>query len=302
MAADRLACDIGDLNVDDGVISNRLDGSVVTYWDLVDENGIDQSINFDVELKLHQKSLLVEDENQLSYQRSLEIATGEFCYIHDFILDDMLHARIVRPPTYHSRLESVEIDIVESMAGVRQVIRDGSFLAVTGENEYQVLKASNRLASVAKWKQESDISSIPIEDQLLQKPRRSISLEVHKNQNQPLTKDLTHHPTQTLGVRYKRPYLMHAAIGPSCAIALFDDNELIVWTHSQGVYPLRDAISFVLKLDVQNIRVVHLPGAGCYGHNGADDAALDAALLACRCIGSPIRVAWSRKDEHCWEP
>jgi nicotinate dehydrogenase subunit B len=302
MAADRFACDVEDLSVNDGVISNQSKDSVITYWDLVSENGIEQPIEFDFDLKLHQESLLAEDENQLSYKRSLEIATGEFRYIHDFVLDNMLHARVVRPPAYHSRLVTVELDVVKSMRGVKQVIRDGSFLAVIGENEYQVLKASNRLASVAKWKPDGELSGTPIEHQLLQNPRRSISLETQTDPIELENRNLATHAIEKLEVRYKRPYLMHAAIGPSCAIALFDGNELTVWTHSQGVYPLRDALSFVLKLNDKNIRVIHLPGAGCYGHNGADDAALDAALLAYRYKGSPIRVAWSRKDEHCWEP
>jgi CO/xanthine dehydrogenase Mo-binding subunit len=107
---------------------------------------------------------------------------------------------------------------------------------------------------------------------------------------------------QTLQAGYYRPYHMHAALGPSAAMAQMEDGRLTVWTHSQGVYPLRAALALVLKLDEAAIRVIHVEGPGCYGHNGADDAALDAALLARALPGRPVMLKWMRADEHGWEP
>jgi len=95
---------------------------------------------------------------------------------------------------------------------------------------------------------------------------------------------------------------MHAAIGPSAALAQRDGDQLTVWTHSQGIYPLRACLAEALGLDLDAVRVIHAPGAGCYGHNGADDAALDAASVACALPGRPVLLKWSRADEHAWEP
>jgi CO/xanthine dehydrogenase Mo-binding subunit len=109
---------------------------------------------------------------------------------------------------------------------------------------------------------------------------------------------------------YHRPYLAHAAMGPSTATALASTApagdeagvRLEVWTHSQGVYPLRRELARALKLTEDQVRVRHVEGAGCYGHNAADDAAMDAALLALAVPGRPVQVVWSRADELGWSP
>jgi CO/xanthine dehydrogenase Mo-binding subunit len=107
---------------------------------------------------------------------------------------------------------------------------------------------------------------------------------------------------KTLEAAYTRPYIAHASIGPSCAVAEFNDGGLTVWTHSQGVFPLRRDLAKALKLGTDLVRCVHLEGSGCYGHNGADDVALDAALLARAAAGRPVRLQWMRDDEFAWEP
>src|SRR5204862_296492 len=101
---------------------------------------------------------------------------------------------------------------------------------------------------------------------------------------------------------YHREYQMHGSIGPSCAIGLFKDGALTVWTHSQGVYPLRGAIAQLTQLPPDKIRCIQVEGSGCYGHNGADDVAADAALLAMALPGRPVRLQWTREQEHAWEP
>ena len=93
----------------------------------------------------------------------------------------------------------------------------------------------------------------------------------------------------TLQARFERPYHMHGSIAPSAAMALFDNGELTVWTHSQGVYVLRASMAGALGMDEENITIKHMPGSGCYGHNGADDVAFDAALAARAIPGKPDR-------------
>jgi CO/xanthine dehydrogenase Mo-binding subunit len=107
---------------------------------------------------------------------------------------------------------------------------------------------------------------------------------------------------KTVSARYSRPWLMHGAIGPSCAVALFQDGQLTVWSHTQGAFPLRGAIAQLVKMTPDKVRVVHMEGSGCYGHNGADDVAADAALCALALPGRPVRVQWMREQEHGWEP
>src|SRR6266567_1918562 len=107
---------------------------------------------------------------------------------------------------------------------------------------------------------------------------------------------------RTIEASYRRPYQMHASIGPSCAVGHLKDGVLTVWTHSQGVYPLRKSIAEMMQLPEDRVRCVHMEGSGCYGHNAADDVAADAALLARAFPDRPVRVQWMREQEHAWEP
>jgi CO/xanthine dehydrogenase Mo-binding subunit len=107
---------------------------------------------------------------------------------------------------------------------------------------------------------------------------------------------------RTIEATYTKPYTAHASIGPSCAVAELKDGKLTVWTHSQGVFPLKRDLVKALKMDAAAVRCIHTEGSGCYGHNGADDVALDAALLARAVAGRPVRLQWMRDDEFAWEP
>jgi CO/xanthine dehydrogenase Mo-binding subunit len=107
---------------------------------------------------------------------------------------------------------------------------------------------------------------------------------------------------QVVEASYRRAYQMHGSIGPSCAVALFKDGGLTVWTNTQGVHPLRAAIAQLTQLPPEKVRCIQVEGSGCYGHNGADDVGADAALLAMASPGRPVRVQWMREQEHSWEP
>ncbi|HET7400204.1 MAG TPA: molybdopterin cofactor-binding domain-containing protein [Usitatibacter sp.] len=220
---------------------------------------------------------------------------GDAAYVHDMRLPGMLHARVVRPPSYGAKLTGLDTKAVEARPGVVKVIRDGDFVAVVAEREWTAIKAMRALAEDARWQ---ETASLPDSASL---PRMVLGLEAH---------DTVIHDKRTApppGVRtfeatYTRPYQIHGSIGPACAVALMKDGELTVWSHTQGVYPDRQAIAEMLGMPPPKVRVIHAEGAGCYGHNGADDAAGDAALIASHLPGRAIRVQWMREQEHAWEP
>ncbi|HEV2977054.1 MAG TPA: molybdopterin cofactor-binding domain-containing protein [Casimicrobiaceae bacterium] len=221
--------------------------------------------------------------------------SGGPAYVQDLRLPGMVHARIVRPPSYAAQLREVAIDGVQKLPGVIKVVRDGSYLAVVAEREYQAVVAMRALAAAATWDERPSLAAAsPIDAFLRRAPSRTlIDLDRHSSANPGL---------RTLAASYRRPYQLHGAIGPSCAVGWLKDGSLTVWTHSQGVYPLRKAIAEMLSMPVERVRCVHVEGAGCYGHNGADDAAADAALLARALPERPVRVQWMREQEHTWEP
>jgi CO/xanthine dehydrogenase Mo-binding subunit len=211
-------------------------------------------------------------------------------------LPDMVHARLVRPPSYGAQLIECDSTAVEKMAGVVKVVRDGNFLAVLARKEFQAIKAMRALAAAAKWKENA---RLPKQDDLL-------SLLTTGLKSQDMTILARSNPSavgvKTIEATYTRPYQSHGSIGPSCAVAQFADGTVTVWTHTQGVYPDRQAIAEMLRMPPANVRCIHTEGSGCYGHNGADDAAGDAALLAKAMPGVPVKVQWMREQEHGWEP
>ncbi len=222
--------------------------------------------------------------------------TGAPAYVHDLRPEGMLHARLVRPPSPAAELVAVDTGTVEAMPGFVAVVRDGSFLAVIAEREFQAVLAMRALASAAEWRERE---SLP-EQSRLYDVLRELETEVGTvaEAGSPQVPD----GERTRRMTFTRPYMMHGSIGPSCAVALMEGDALTVWSHTQGVYPDREAISELLGMPLERVRVIHLEGAGCYGHNGADDAAADAALIARALPSRPVRVQWTREQEHGWEP
>ena len=220
--------------------------------------------------------------------------TGGIAYVHDLVLPDMLHARVVRGPSDGTRLVAPDLAGASRLPGVG-VVRDGEFAALVGPREWPVVQAW-RILNRAPWRRtapplpEGDlgraIQALPA--------RSKIILDRHDEPGAVAVR--------RLDARYTRPYLMHGSIGPSCAVALYRGGTMTVWTHSQGVYPLRKALADLLRLPLDRIRCIHAEGAGCYGHNGADDVAADAALAARTVAGRPVRMLWTREQEHGWEP
>ncbi|WP_414474913.1 molybdopterin cofactor-binding domain-containing protein [Microvirga sp. M2] len=220
--------------------------------------------------------------------------TGGAAYVQDMRLDGMLHGRVVRPPSPGASLRDLDASAVEKMPGVVKVVRDGSFLAVLAEREYQAIKAMRALSALAQWDEQSRLpdvndlpavlTAMPSEKGVVKDARKVVS------------------GVRTLEATFTRPYQIHGSIGPSCAVAHLQDGVTTVWTHTQGVYPDQKAIAQMLGIPLEKVRCIHIEGSGCYGHNAADDAAGDAALLAQAVPGRPVRVQWMREQEHAWEP
>jgi nicotinate dehydrogenase subunit B len=221
--------------------------------------------------------------------------TGGASYVQDLRLPGMLHARAIRQPSVDAKLLDFDAGSIERMPGVVKVVREGSYLAVVAEKEWQAIKAMRALTAAAKWQ---ETASLPDEATVLATiralPARDIPVLTWKA--------AAGAPVKRLKARYTRPYMMHGAIGPSCSVAQFVDGTMTVWTHTQGVYPLRAALADLLRMPPAQVHCIHVQGSGCYGHNGADDVAGDAVLIARAVPGHPIRVQWMREQEHTNEP
>jgi nicotinate dehydrogenase subunit B len=293
LAAKRLGVDAGKLSVIDGVIGAP-DGRKVSYGELAGEADLHREVNPKARPKPPSAHKIVgKPIERLDIPRKV---TGGAAYVQDLRLPGMAHGRVVRPPQYGAKLNTIDEAAVKAMPGVVAVVRDGSFLGVIAEREEQAIKASVALARSANWTPGPPLpDEAGIYDHLLSLPADATVI----SEKQGPVPD----GANVLEATYRKPYMAHASIGPSCAVAQFKDGKMTVWTHSQGVFPLRGNLAMGLKLPPDKIHCIHAEGSGCYGHNAADDVALDAALLARAAPGGrPVRLQWMRGDEFGWEP
>ncbi|MBN3519767.1 xanthine dehydrogenase family protein molybdopterin-binding subunit [Algoriphagus lutimaris] len=227
-----------------------------------------------------------------------KMVIGEEIYVQDLRFPGMVHARVLRPASYQSFLTSIDLDgLSAEVSGVLKTVVKGNFVGVITEREYQAVKAERYLKNHSEWTSET---AFP-EEENLYNHLKSIAESPETIQDKgDVSKAFAEN--KTYQAEYTKPYFQHGAIGPACGIAMFDGDILHIWSHSQGIYPMRSAIAAILKMDQSKIHVTGIPGAGCFGHNSADDAAADAAILAIEYPGKHVRVQWSRTDEHTWEP
>ena len=288
LASERLGVEIDALDVEDGVISGP--GNVtISYWELAGEVSLDRDATAGVKPKTAARRALA----GISVQR-IDIPDKVFArprFIHDWTLPDMLHGRVLRPEPARAKLSVLNENHVAAIADLVAVVRDGSFAGVVSKTEHGAEAAVDALRKGATW---SDGEPLPDENDLAAflKSQPSESTVIDRR-----TAAVPGAGKRTVKRQYTRPYIAHASIAPSCAMAQWSGDHVHVWTHSQGVYLLRADMALVLKLPAENITIEHMEGAGCYGHNAADDVALDAVLLARAAGGRPVRVQWSREGE-----
>jgi len=301
LAASLLGVAVDELVVDDGTVAAR-DGRSVTYWELLREGRFDCEATGAVVPKAPSAYRVVGRAGA-----RLDVAglvTGATKFVGDLDERGMLHARVVRGPSQGARLAAVDLERAATLEGIVAVVRDGDFLAVVAEREDQALRGRDALSAAAQWREEAtlpDQTTLPA--WLQSQPARSFRI-VEGAPAEGSTEPLEPSPeaSATYEATFSRPFLMHGAIGPSAALAQWSDGKLHVKSHTQGPFVLRDALAQALRVDAGDIRVSHVVGPGCYGHNGADDVALDAALAARAVPGRPVLLKWTRADEHGWEP
>jgi CO/xanthine dehydrogenase Mo-binding subunit/aerobic-type carbon monoxide dehydrogenase small subunit (CoxS/CutS family) len=302
IAYEELETDIERLEINDGVITDRESGRRTSYWDLLGGKNFGSNYSGSSQPKAPDTYQIIGEPIQRL--DALVKTTGETVFVQDLELPAMAHGRIIRPPNYDARLITADEDLVATMPGVIKVVRNGSFLAVIAEKEIQAINACESLRDTCSW---DDGPPLPDQNEFLS----SLPDQPHKSflviDSSPSTEPVpaiaaSKNDPLILSATYSRPFQMHASLGPSAAVAQFQDGKLNVWSHSQGVFSLKSSIAHVLGINEADVHVTYIEGPGCYGHTGADDAALDAALLALALPGRPISTKWTLSDEKKWEP
>jgi nicotinate dehydrogenase subunit B len=221
---------------------------------------------------------------------------GTFEYVHDFRLPGMAHGRPVRPPALGATAEAVDEASVRHIPGLVRVVHQGAFVGVVAETEWAAIRAARELT--VRW---SDWAGLPEQAKLWEHVRATPVAQVQVTSEQGDAAGAVRGAARRLSASYDFAIHTHGSMGPSCAVAEFRDGRLTTWTASQATHNLRKQLAMMLGMPVEQVRCVYMEGAGCYGRNGHEDAAADAALLA-RAVGRPVRVQWMRADEHGWDP
>jgi nicotinate dehydrogenase subunit B len=285
----KLGVSIEQLSVNDGVVKAP-SGATVSYWDVTSDDLLQREATGEAKPKAHTQHKIVG-----TGAKRIDIPAkvlGKPVYVQDMQTADLVHARVVRPPSQFAELLSVDIDDVKKMPGVVAVVQDGRFLAVVAEREEQAIRAQARLRRNAKWKEVAQLPEFNPRYLLARTPKTEVFSE----------KKGTPAQGKEFSAEYTRMFLAHASLAPSCAVARCDNGKYTVWTHSQSIYPLRVELAPALGVPEEDVVLHHVEGAGCYGQNAADFVATDAAVIARSVPGRTIRLQWMRDEEFQWEP
>jgi nicotinate dehydrogenase subunit B len=293
-AAQRLGVPASELTVEDGVVRVKAGPAQgLRYGELIGDG---------IKLQVDEKITLKKNPEYKVIGKSIPRVdipakvTGEFTYIHDVRLPDMLHARVVRPDHYGARVASVDESAARQVNGFVQTVRKGDFVAVVARNEWAAVKAARaiRVTFTAG-------TGLPDQATVFETWRQRPVAKEEVTQNVGDAKAALDGSAKRIKATYDFAVQTHATIGPSCAVADFKDGQLTVWTSSQATHSMQHELAVITGLAREAIRLVFIEGAGCYGRNGTEDAAADAALIA-TLIGKPVRVQWSRADETARAP
>ncbi|GAA0255050.1 Nicotinate dehydrogenase subunit B [Methylorubrum aminovorans] len=294
LAGERLGLSTDALVSENGTVRPKAGGAGVSYAELVKDGRLDLKVDPAVKTKDPADFALV--GKSVARIDIPDKITGRFTYMQDHRVPGMVHARVVRPPAIGAELQGVDEASVAGIPGLIRVVRQGNFLAVVAEREWAAVKAAGQLkATWSRWE------GLPEQDKLWQHVRAT---KVTKDDVTSSTGDAEAalgRAARVLEASYDFAIHTHGSIGPSCAIAEFKDGLLTCWTASQMTHALRKQLAAMTGLAPEAVRCIYVEGSGCYGRNGHEDAAGDAALLA-RAVGRPVRVQWSRADEHGWDP
>jgi nicotinate dehydrogenase subunit B len=294
MAAQRLGDSAEGLAIADGVIRSKRKDKLVEYGDLVGAKTLSLTVDKNARLKASGDYTIV--GKSIARIDIPDKVTGRFTYVQDVKVPGMLYGRPVHPPAMKAKLLSVDESSLRGIPGIVKVVREGDFCGVVAETEWAAIKAARQLkATWTTW------AGLPTEDELWSYVRATKVATDDATSNVGNAAEALDNASHRMKATYNFAMQTHGSIGPSAAVAEFKDGKLTCWTASQATHALRKQLAQMLSMPEDDVRCIYVEGAGCYGRNGHEDAAGDAALMA-RAVGRPVRVQWMRWDEHGWDP
>ncbi|SDJ53288.1 CO or xanthine dehydrogenase, Mo-binding subunit [Bradyrhizobium sp. Rc2d] len=293
MAAGHLSVPATELRIEAGTIKSR-DRSI-SYADLIGGRTFSLKVDKDAPVKDPASYTIVgKSVPRLDIPAK---ATGQFMYMQDFRVPGMLHGRVIRPLAIGAKLEDVDDSSANGVPGLVKVVRERNFLGVVAATEWGAIQAARKLkATWSKWEE------LPERAHLWEHVRATkINSDQVTSSVGDSAKALRDAPKR-ISATYDFAIHTHGSIGPSCAVVEINDGKITCWSASQATHWLRNQLAAMMAVSLDDVRCLYIEGSGCYGRNGHEDAAGDAALLSRAVGGRPVRVQWMRADEHGWDP
>ena len=296
--------EIDDLNIENGIAKILGTNQFFSYWDFAQ---LDNYNDIKITEFIQNRIVPINPKKQPIKNKTItNIVTGNHKFIQDLDFPNMMHARVLRPLNYFSKLKYIDNKLILNLKNNNiNVLIKGSFIAIIGSDEFEVIKALNKLKHSCEWENLENINNRNVFEMLSNNKKDSLLVKSGGEAFYEKIPDKHIYDDKnfiTLNSEYTKPYIMHGSIGPSAACSIFQNNKLKIFTHSQGVYQTRGAICEALKVKEQDVEMIFMPSAGCYGHNGADDAAFEAGIISMTFPDKHILLKWTREDENCWEP
>jgi CO/xanthine dehydrogenase Mo-binding subunit len=287
MAAQKLGLPAAHLTVADGVVS-AAGGRHISYGELIGGKHFDITVNSTAKRRSpNQWNVLGKPVPSMD---RVALMTGRFEFVHNVHVAGMVHGRVVRPPETGATVVHVDEKSVDQIPGLLKVVVRNNFVGVVAEKQWQAAQAAKNLK--VTWKPGPGLPAQQDFCNYMQKqPSRDAMLVNSKDVDEKLKA-----ASQVLTATYSHPYQAHGSIGSSCAVADVQADHATVWSATQSVYPTQHGVSASTGLRLENVRVIFVRGAGCYGLNAADTVSFDAALLS-QAVHRPVRVQLTRQDE-----
>ncbi|NYT79154.1 xanthine dehydrogenase family protein molybdopterin-binding subunit [Alcaligenaceae bacterium] len=293
-AATKLNVPVADLHVKDGVISGN--GKQLSYAELVVGSRNVLDVVFDDKVPLKQANAFQIVGKSIPRVDIPGKVTGEFMYMQDFRLPGMLHGRVVRPAGIQASLKSVDDSEAKKVEGFVQTVVKGDFVGVVANTEWGAIKAME--AVKCEW---SDWNGLPAMDKVYDVVKKTPIKQTLISKKVGDAGQALSTAAKKISATYEYPVQTHGSIGPSCSVADVRGDKVLIWSASQATHWLQRQMAAMLNMKLEQIRIIYLEGAGCYGRNGHEDASADAVVLS-QAVGRPVRVQWMRQDEHGWDP
>ena len=308
MAAAKLGLPAGDLTVTDGVVQAKNDAAKkASYAELIGGRYFNVQLDWN---KAMGNTLYAPGKAQPKNPKDYKIvgkpiprediapkvyAQEDFCT--DVKAPGMVHGRMLRPAVAGAVPVKVDEASIKDIPGAK-VVWEKAFLGVVADTEWDAIKASQQLK--VEW---SDVKppfpeSTAIYDHIRKAPVRKREIGGKETGN---VDEAFKTAARVVEAEYEWPFQSHACMGPACALVEIKDGNVTCWTGSQKPHFVQNGIALSLGIPAEKVRSIWVVGPGSYGRSDADDAAMDAAVLA-NAVGKPVRVQYTRDQGTGWDP